>query len=36
VSALLDDGDIGRKVAVRVKRGDTEKTLRIKLSEVIR
>jgi hypothetical protein len=36
VSALLDDGEPGRKVPVRVKRGDTEKTLRIKLDEVVR
>ena len=36
VSALLDDGDVGRRVPVRMRHGDVEKTLRIKLAEVIR
>ena len=36
VSALLDDGDVGRKVPVRVRHADVEKSLRIKLAEVIR
>jgi hypothetical protein len=36
VSALLDDGDIGRKVTMRVRRGGAERSVRIKLAEVIR
>jgi len=36
LTQLLDDGEPGRKVSVRVRRGDQEKTLRIKLSEVVR
>jgi hypothetical protein len=36
ISAVLDDGEPGRKVALRVKRGEQEKTLKIKLSEVVR
>jgi hypothetical protein len=36
VSALLDDGDVGRKVPVRVRRGDGEKSLKIKLADVVR
>ena len=36
VSALLDDGDVGRRVPVRVRRGDAEKTLKLKLAEVVR
>jgi C-terminal processing protease CtpA/Prc len=36
VSALLDDGEIGRKVPVRLRRNASEKSLKIKLAEVIR
>ena len=36
VSALLDDGDVGRKVPVRMRRNEVEKSLKIKLAEVIR
>jgi hypothetical protein len=36
VSALLDDGEVGRKVPWRVRRADTEKSIRVKLAEVIR
>ena len=36
LSALLDDGDIGRKVPVRVRRDDVEKTYKVKLAEVVR
>jgi predicted metalloprotease with PDZ domain len=36
VSALLDDGEIGSKVAVRMRRNEAEKSLKIKLAEVIR
>jgi membrane-associated protease RseP (regulator of RpoE activity) len=36
ISAVLDDGEPGRKVALRVKRGEQEKTLKIKLSDVVR
>ena len=36
VSALLDDGDLNRKVPMRLRRGDTEKSVKIKLAEVIR
>jgi hypothetical protein len=36
VSALLDDGEVGRKVPVRLRRNTSEKSLKIKLAEVIR
>ena len=36
LSGLLDDGEPGRKVPVRVRRGEQEKLLRIRLAEVIR
>ena len=36
VSALLDDGAVGRKVPIRVRHSDVEKSLRIKLAEVVR
>jgi len=36
LSTLFDDGDPGRKVPVRIRRGDQEKKLKIKLSEVVR
>ena len=36
ISALFDEGEPGRKVAVRVRRGESEKLLRLKLSEVVR
>ncbi len=36
VSALLDDGELGLKVPVRIRRGDGERTVKIKLSEVVR
>ena len=36
VSALLDDGDPGLKVPIRIRRADTERTVKLKLSEVIR
>jgi len=36
ISALFDEGEPGRKVAVRVRRGGSEKQLRLKLAEVVR
>jgi len=36
ITDLLDEGEPGRKVTVRVLRGDQEKQLKIKLSEVVR
>src|SRR5580765_3960314 len=33
VSALLDDGEVGRKVPVRLRRNTSEKSLKIKLAE---
>ena len=36
VSALLDDGEVGRKVPMVVRRGDRDLKLHIRLAEVIR
>jgi S1-C subfamily serine protease len=36
LSALFDEGEIGRKVPVRVMRAGQEKQLKIKLAEVVR
>jgi S1-C subfamily serine protease len=36
ISDLLDEGEPGRKVPVRVLRGGQEKKLNIKLAEVVR
>src|SRR5262249_56922877 len=36
ITQLLDKGEPGQKVAVKVLRGDQEKQLKIKLSEVVR
>lgn len=36
VSALLDDGEIGAKFKIRIRRNETERTLKLKLAEVVR
>ena len=36
ISALFDEGEPGRKVPMRVQRGDQEKQLKLKLAEVVR
>ncbi|HXS81719.1 MAG TPA: aspartyl protease family protein, partial [Methylomirabilota bacterium] len=36
ISALFDEGEVGRKVPLRVLRGGQEKQLRMKLAEVVR
>ncbi len=35
-SALLDDGEVGRKVAMTVRRGDHDVKLKLKLADVVR
>ena len=36
ISALLDDGEIGAKVEIRIRRNGAERKLKLKLAEVIR
>ncbi len=36
LQALLDDGEPGRRVVVRLRRAGTEKSLRVRLAEVVR